>query len=219
MLPNRARLHLCGFSDPDYVAQRLGWAKKEVWGMDRHVTLDYICSQVIIEQVPEHCVATSEWEACNLNLETCRQDLIDIENTFTLTFKPGFYTLHGIVLFFSVDFEHFDNPISLWTSPDEEPTHWGQALLLFKNPLDRACRLEEPIKGKIRLSTSTATSDAAGPQGLSRAAAGKSQPQSGQKRSLTVDIEIENNIHGNQAPPTVEGATGRQGIKQSFTLA
>ena len=75
---------------------------------------------------------------CELNLETCTvESATRIESPFRLFFLPGVFVLHGLTIYFSVDFDYADEPVSLWTSPDTTNTHWKQALVLFYKPVDR----------------------------------------------------------------------------------
>jgi len=150
MLPNRARIQLCGFYDPNYIWRRLGDSDR-LWETDRTPTIDHICGKIFVEKLPVTTIATNECQVADLNLETCSAASASrIDSSFVLRFKPGFYTLNGIAIYFSVRFEQAN--VTLRTSPSEPTTHWKQALLIFRTPLNRKSNPNAPIQGRICLS-------------------------------------------------------------------
>ena len=69
---------MCGFHDPNYIRNRLLGGGDKVWDTDRSPTLDHICSQIIVEKVPNSAVATTE---------------VNDSSTLNLTREtPGFHT-------------------------------------------------------------------------------------------------------------------------------
>ncbi|CAD7700068.1 unnamed protein product [Ostreobium quekettii] len=147
LLPDRASLFLAGTTKEGTGLDF--W--EDVYGFDMSAVADDIRQKargkVMQEQAKADSIMTESVKIMDFDLMT--MSISDVE--FTTDFRlpcilteasemedQGLTECHALALWFDVDFSSrfcSDCPVNLTTSPMTDPTHWGQSILLLKDPI------------------------------------------------------------------------------------
>lgn len=144
MLPSNGTLRLSLLTDEKYYDEgvtRWGDKTKNPWGLKFAPLARYGNSTVGIE-VFEEKELTGNVDIHTLDYNTAKPDDVDFESKFTfdlshLQHMPTPMKIYGVVGHFSTD---FGPNITLDTAPGATPTHWKQAVFMFKTPLTHDCK-------------------------------------------------------------------------------
>jgi len=150
MFPAEARLFLGGFRWPEYIQENLGYWRN-VYGKDFTALIPLAYRSHLKDPVIDELSVEQEVTGSNLvkdiNLMTIKkEDLSSWSAEFSLQAMIS-ASVHGIFAWFEVEFpslegkntdtksgvEEGEGPVILSTAPEEEPTHWGQALFFFND--------------------------------------------------------------------------------------
>ena len=137
MVPSTATLYLCPVSMKDHRKENIDfWSN--VYGFDFSPVLPSVqqnlLSQPTITEIRSaQCLAKPEM-VTHLEMAFAEpEDLQTIRGIFNFDINKN-DVMHGFACWFDVKFEG-DNPVTLDTGPNCEPTHWKQTVMFLPDPL------------------------------------------------------------------------------------
>ena len=146
MIPSHANLHVAPFANPEYANDRISYWDS-VYGFDMSAMSEDIERNADVSSlVPADKI-------CGTSSTFKELDMYDVRIA-DLSFKDAKYSsklaesvmdspVDGLALWFDVCFcsqpraDRGKGEIMLSTAPNKEPTHWGQAILLFNRKFDK----------------------------------------------------------------------------------
>lgn len=173
MAPSQVNLHIAPLSDPDYIADAIGfWG--DVYGFDMRVMAEKIYDDAVVEHVrPEHIAGASNVFK-TLDLHTVRRDDLSFTSPFEVVLAKDIDVLDGFVIWFDTFFlpdrhctlptnaraEEFsktksqEDGIAFTTGPHGPTTHWKSGMLLIdrrkksnKNP--PSLKKDQKVQGNV----------------------------------------------------------------------
>jgi len=152
MLPSSCTLRISLLTTNKYREDRYEkWAdkNKNPWGLTFKPLARYQSQTTEVEVFDENEL-TGSTEIHYLDLDKAGPDDVDFESKFTFDLKHLAHTkpleIYGVVGHFSTD---FGPTVTLNTSPGSTPTHWKQAVFMFKKPLIHDCKAEPTLPGRL----------------------------------------------------------------------
>jgi protein arginine N-methyltransferase 3 len=136
MAPSHVSLKITGFSDSEYMNDRLHYWK-DVYGFNMDPMKSFVLQDAQVDWFNSSSCISKPITIKTFDTATVHPDELNFSSEFEIMpLSDGF--LHGILGWFDTEFNcnsHDWKPISFSTSPFDTDTHWKQTLFVFSEPL------------------------------------------------------------------------------------
>jgi protein arginine N-methyltransferase 3 len=136
MAPSHVALKLSGFSDSEYMNERLHYWK-DVYGFNMAPMRSFVLQDAQVDWFNSSACISKPTTIKTFNTATVRPDELNFSSEFEIMPSTDGY-LHGIIGWFDTEFNCDSRdwkPVSFSTSPFDTDTHWKQTLFVFSEPL------------------------------------------------------------------------------------
>lgn len=150
IFPDKASMYIAGLEDGEYKDEKLGYWQN-VYGFDYTCCKQSVIEEPLVDVVNGNAVNTNACKILDLDLNTCTVKDVDFAADFTLKVNRDDF-VHGLVVWFDIDFDCCHKKISFTTSPLETATHWKQTVFYLEE--DLIVNEDEAITGMIAVKKS-----------------------------------------------------------------
>ena len=145
ILPDRAKIYLCGFEDKNYKFNKIdSW--NNIFDFDFSFLKGTAISEPLIDVCNKNNVISNCKKVFDINLYNVKKEDLDFSSGYEIEFIRD-DTFNCLVCWFEVEFSKLDNKVCLKTGPFDEPTHWKQTIFYIED--DIKVEKGEKLKGSI----------------------------------------------------------------------
>jgi len=147
MMPDRARIHVCGIEDSQYRREKLEYWN-DVYGYKMSAIRNSALTEPLVDVVPGNQIISDHACVFDVDLYTASTADLDFQNTFEIEFNRKDWC-HGLTAWFDVQFTkcHVDTGFS--TAPFCDYTHWKQTVFYVDEPI--MAMPGQKLQGKLKV--------------------------------------------------------------------
>ena len=145
ILPDRAKIYLCGFEDKNYKFSKINsW--DNIFDFDFSFLKGTAISEPLIDVCNKNNVISNCKKVFDIDLYNVKKEDLDFSSGYEIEFLRN-DTFNCLVFWFDVVFSKLPNQVVLKTGPFDEPTHWKQTIFYIED--DVKVEKGEKLKGCI----------------------------------------------------------------------